>query len=97
MPRKKSKAPKRKAKVPQEKVKALTKSSLKIRRTVYLSPEADAIVRHRVERRGINISMVIEEALFGGPAFTNPVTGESWRMPEAPLSSLFVRRFIDSR
>ena len=62
-------------------------SGASVRRTIYLSRKADRVVRERANRQNMGFSDVINEAILGVPV-SEP--GECWRMPEAPIGSVFL-------
>jgi len=62
-----------------------------VRRTIYLTREADAVVREQASRRQMDLSEVINEAILGGPV---SAPGECWKMPEAPIGSSYVPSVI---
>ncbi len=65
----------------------MTDTEGNVRRTIYLSRKADQLVCERARRQNMGFSDVINEAILGGPA-SEP--GECWRMPEAPIGSVYL-------
>jgi len=69
----------------------MTDTKGNVRRTIYLSRKADRLVCERARRQNMGFSDVINEAILGGPV-SGPVfePGECWRMPEAPIGSVYL-------
>mgnify|MGYP001610870999 CR=1 FL=1 len=65
----------------------MTDTEGNVRRTIYLSRKADRVVCERAQRYNMGFSDVINEAILGPPT-SEP--GECWRMPEAPLGSVYL-------